>query len=150
MLATSAVSNGFSTRHVATEKANTKSAAFFLAGDSTTAPNGGWGDGFIPFLAKPFTGINNGQSGATTVSFVHGGDWAIVIGEVKKYAADYDCFVTIQFGHNDQKEASGITVAEYQTNLQNMADQVKAAGGTPVGPLSGNTGVVELTRNRSL
>ncbi|KAK7911232.1 hypothetical protein PG985_013713 [Apiospora marii] len=60
-----------------------KPPAFILAGDSTTAVQsaggGGWGKGFLSFLrAPPAWGVNKGHNGATTVSFVQGGDWANV------------------------------------------------------------------------
>lgn len=77
-------------------------AAFFLAGDSTTAVNGGWGDGFLATLRNGAIGQNKGHSGTTTVSFVAGGDWGKVLDLVKSNQAKYDCYVTIQFGHNDQ------------------------------------------------
>ena len=80
----------------------TKPAAFFLAGDSTTAVNGGWGDGFLATLQNGAIGQNKGHSGTTTVSFVAGGDWGKVLDLVKSNQAKYDCYVTIQFGHNDQ------------------------------------------------
>jgi lysophospholipase L1-like esterase len=38
----------------------------------------------------------------------------------------------LQFGHNDQKEAANISLSQFQTNLENFAKEVKAAGGTPV------------------
>ncbi|KAL2183622.1 hypothetical protein L209DRAFT_759301 [Thermothelomyces heterothallicus CBS 203.75] len=79
-----------------------KPAAFFLAGDSTTAVNGGWGDGFVALLRNGAIGHNKGHSGATTASFVAGGDWASVLDLVESNAGGYDCYVTIQFGHNDQ------------------------------------------------
>jgi lysophospholipase L1-like esterase len=79
-----------------------KPAAFFLAGDSTTAVNGGWGDGFLATLRNSAIGQNRGHSGATTASFVAGGDWGKVLNLVKSNKANYDCYVTIQFGHNDQ------------------------------------------------
>ena len=71
-------------------------AAFFLAGDSTTAKqievNGGgtlnctfhiieidivlgWGNGFLGTLKNGARGTNYGHNGATTKSFVDGGDW---------------------------------------------------------------------------
>ncbi|KAH6620879.1 SGNH hydrolase-type esterase domain-containing protein [Chaetomium sp. MPI-SDFR-AT-0129] len=109
-----------------------KPAAFFLAGDSTTAVNGGWGDGFLATLRNGAIGQNRGHSGATTASFVAGGDWGKVLNLVKSNKAEYDCYVTIQFGHNDQKSTSGISMSSFQTNLQNMANQVKSAGGTPI------------------
>ncbi|KAK4237188.1 SGNH hydrolase-type esterase domain-containing protein [Achaetomium macrosporum] len=106
--------------------------AFFLAGDSTTAVNGGWGDGFVAILRNGAIGQNKGHSGATTASFVAGGDWETVLDLVKNNKAKYNCFVTIQFGHNDQKATSGVSISQFQTNLQNMAKQVDSAGGTPI------------------
>lgn len=42
------------------------------------------------------TGINFGHDGATTVSFVAGGDWNNVLNEVKNHTGIYDSYVTIQ------------------------------------------------------
>ncbi|ORY72174.1 SGNH hydrolase-type esterase domain-containing protein [Pseudomassariella vexata] len=113
-----------------------KPPAFFLAGDSTTAiqstNGGGWGNGFLSFLNYPAWGINKGHNGATTVSFVNGGDWADVTDLVSSNAEEFDVYVTIQFGHNDQKAAANITMAQFQTNLENMAEEVKSLGGTPI------------------
>ncbi|KAK9426703.1 putative GDSL-like Lipase/Acylhydrolase [Seiridium unicorne] len=116
---------------------NTTTPAFILAGDSTTAVQstggGGWGNGFLSFLKSPAWGVNKGHNGATTVSFVNGGDWANVTGYVdEKKAAGYDVYVTIQFGHNDQKPAANISLEQYKTNLQNLALDVKSRGGTPL------------------
>lgn len=41
-------------------------------------------------------------------------------------------WVTIQFGHNDQKPAKNISLAQYQENLIALAEEVKTVGGTPV------------------
>lgn len=38
----------------------------------------------------------------------------------------------MKFGANDQKATANITLLEYQTNLQNLALDVKESGGTPV------------------
>ncbi|KAI3317224.1 SGNH hydrolase-type esterase domain-containing protein [Xylariaceae sp. AK1471] len=118
------------------EVAAAKTPAFFLAGDSTTAVQaangGGWGNGFLSFLISPSFGQNKGHNGATTKSFVDGGDWATVKGLVSSNKANYDTYVTIQFGHNDQKETSGISIQQYQTNLQNLATDIKNLGGTPL------------------
>ncbi|OJJ67146.1 hypothetical protein ASPBRDRAFT_349495 [Aspergillus brasiliensis CBS 101740] len=110
---------------------------FLLAGDSTTAVQssggGGWGDGFISTtLHNGAKGINYGHNGATTVSFRAGGDWATVLSKVEEYKPDYRAFVTIQFGHNDQKAANNISLAEYTSNLEQFAKDVKNAGGTPI------------------
>lgn len=95
-------------------------AVFLLAGDSTTATqaaNGGgtspppppppfpatlltsagWGDGFKNFtLAPPAFAVNYGHNGATTGSFMAGGDWAVVLAQVKKYVPSSTVYVTIQ------------------------------------------------------
>lgn len=91
-------------------------AVFLLAGDSTTATqaangggtspplfpatpltNVGWGDGFKNFtLAPPAFAVNYGHNGATTGSFMAGGDWAVVLAQVKKYVPSSTVYVTIQ------------------------------------------------------
>ncbi|KAI2634048.1 SGNH hydrolase-type esterase domain-containing protein [Xylaria nigripes] len=113
-----------------------KPPAFILAGDSTTAAQsvdgGGWGNGFLSFLDNAAWGVNKGHNGATTKSYVDGGDWAAVKGLVSNYVAEYDTFVTIQFGHNDQKSTSGVTLAQYQANLQNFVVDIASLGGRPV------------------
>ncbi|KAI0453542.1 SGNH hydrolase-type esterase domain-containing protein [Xylaria acuta] len=111
--------------------------AFILAGDSTTAVQaangGGWGNGFLSFLISPATGVNKGHNGATTKSFVDGGDWDVVKGLVSDYQDDGDnIYVTIQFGHNDQKDTSGVTLEQFTQNLVAFAGDVKALGGTPL------------------
>ncbi|PYH96941.1 SGNH hydrolase [Aspergillus ellipticus CBS 707.79] len=110
---------------------------FLLAGDSTTATQssdgGGWGDGFInTTLFNGARGINYGHDGATTVSYRSGGYWATVLSKVAEYKSDYRTFVTIQFGHNDQKPAANITVPEYTGNLEQFVRDVRNAGGTPI------------------
>lgn len=83
-----------------TPERSTKSPAFFLAGDSTTAApsgsGGGWGNGFLTTLVNGAIGTNYGHNGAKTVSFVSGGDWANVLASVTKYKDTYDPFVMIQ------------------------------------------------------
>lgn len=74
-----------------------KPVYWLLAGDSTTAPNGGWGDAFIDTtLANGASGHNYGHSGATTASFRAGGDWTKVIKDVGTYKSSYDVYTTIQ------------------------------------------------------
>lgn len=68
-----------------------------LAGDSTTAPDGGWGDAFLATtVAKDSSGKNYGHSGATTKSFRAGGDWNQVLNEVDTHKVDHRVYVTIQ------------------------------------------------------
>lgn len=80
-----------------------------LAGDSTTAPAGGWGDAFLATtVAKGSSGKNYGHSGATTKSFRAGGDWGEVIDEVGTHKNNYRVYVTIQVRDPDSAEACSI------------------------------------------
>lgn len=74
-----------------------KPVYWLLAGDSTTATKGGWGDAFLSTtVANGSSGVNYGHSGATTKSFRAGGDWNKVIAEVGAHKDDYRVYVTIQ------------------------------------------------------
>ncbi|KAL4940619.1 hypothetical protein BDV06DRAFT_230209 [Aspergillus oleicola] len=104
--------------------------AFFLAGDSTTASDGGWGDAFVSDITGGATGANYGDSGATTSSFRADGIWNEVLAAVSAAASDYTPYVTIQFGHNDQKTEEGLDV--FLDNLVQFYNDVKDAGGEPI------------------
>ncbi|KAI6377965.1 hypothetical protein MCOR31_000963 [Pyricularia oryzae] len=110
-----------------------KAAPYFvLTGDSTTAVNGGWGDGFLSFLQGGAAGWNTAKSGATTASFRAQGLWDGAVRRVREKVGEYKpVFVTIQFGHNDQKEAAGISLDQFQRNLEDMVREVAGAGGVP-------------------
>jgi len=74
-----------------------KPVYWLLAGDSTTAPKGGWGDAFLATTVAPgSSGHNYGHSGATTKSFRAGGDWGSVIKDIGTYKERYDVYATIQ------------------------------------------------------
>ncbi|CAJ2506564.1 Uu.00g006940.m01.CDS01 [Anthostomella pinea] len=156
LVARAVASIGDSTFHQGALKCTSKPPAFFLAGDSTTAVQseggGGWGNGFLSFLKAPAWGVNLGHNGATTVSFVQGGDWANVTDYVKRNTRRFDTYVTIQFGHNDQKPASNISLSQYQANLERLAREVKGIGGTPflVTPLTRRSFVSEHQTDDSL
>lgn len=140
-------------------RAPVKPPFFVLAGDSTTAKQavsgGGWGDGFInTTLHNGAAGRNLGHNGATTVSFRAGGDWDVVLATVQGVRENYQLFVTIQFGHNDQKPAANISVAQYTSNLERFVEEAINAGATPilVTPLSrrnydNSTGSPRIIRN---
>ncbi|KAK6335732.1 hypothetical protein TWF730_003110 [Orbilia blumenaviensis] len=98
-------------------------ASFVLAGDSTVTNDKGWGGAFCSQVSA-VTCTNFAHSGTTTVTFKSLGDWAKLITAVK--AASKPCYVLIQFGHNDQKV---LTQSEFQTNLQNMGNEIKAISG---------------------
>ncbi|KAK8047397.1 carbohydrate esterase family 12 protein [Apiospora saccharicola] len=115
-----------------------KPPAFILAGDSTTAVQsaggGGWGNGFLSFLrAPPAWGVNKGHNGATTVSFVQGGDWANVTELIdQKNAEGFQVWVTVQFGHNDQKPDKNISLSQFTTNLATLAHTIQSHQAHPI------------------
>ncbi|GIJ91250.1 hypothetical protein Asppvi_010215 [Aspergillus pseudoviridinutans] len=91
----------------------------------------GWGDGFLSTLVNGSIGTNFAHSGATTASFVADGHWAKVLDAVKGNKSLYHPYVTIQFGHNDQKSTSGVSISQFTANLEKMVADVRSAGGSP-------------------
>jgi lysophospholipase L1-like esterase len=113
-----------------------KKAIFVLSGDSTTAVQsangGGWGSGFKnTTLLAPSFAENHALNGRSTKTFIENGDWDGVLDAVEKYKPQGDVYVTIQFGHNDQKLEN--FTEQFEANLKRMAADVKSAGGVPVG-----------------
>jgi len=111
-------------------------AIFVLSGDSTTAPQskggGGWGNGFgNTALLSPSFSENHAVNGRSTKRVLENGEWEGVLNAVKKYKSQGNVYVTIQFGHNDQKLPDFI--AQFEANLKRMVGDVKGAGGVPVG-----------------
>lgn len=118
---------------------------FILVGDSTTAPiqpwketkppgGGGWGDGFLETLKKDMgaTGVNLGRNGQTTVSYRENGFWKEVVATVGKKTGAFDVFVSLQLGHNDQKTAKGISLTQFEENLERMVEELKKLGANVV------------------
>jgi lysophospholipase L1-like esterase len=83
-------------------------------------------------LRNKAIGTNFGHNGATTVSFREGGDWDAVIAAAKKASSSYSPYITIQFGHNDQKPEKGISMAQFTANLVKFVDEVRAIPATPI------------------
>lgn len=108
-----------------------------LAGDSTVAhydekqaPMSSWGDGLVKILKDENIQIevlNFAKPGATTKSFVEEGLWR----ELKSNIQPND-LVIIQFGHNDQKELSGVTPNGFYINLTNMISEIRELSGRAI------------------
>lgn len=105
---------------------------FILSGDSTTAPDGGWGDGFLRLTQNGASGVNLGSGGATTVSIRTRGFWEEAMNTIAEVKDTHEPIVTIQFGHNDQKAEAGISLEQFKANMEQLAKEVIEAGGTPV------------------
>lgn len=58
-----------------------------------------------------------------------------MIEEAKTKIGNYTVYVTIQFGHNDQKVTSGVNVTEYGGNLERFGRDVQEVGGIAVSVL---------------
>ncbi|KAE9994849.1 hypothetical protein EG327_000063 [Venturia inaequalis] len=135
-----------------------KTPFFILVGDSTTAPiqpwkastppgGGGWGDGFLKTLDPGVSGINLGKNGQTTVSYRANGHWKLVLEEIRARIGKNDIWISLGFGHNDQKPDKGISLAQYQANLEKMVEELKALKAnvfliTPLTRRSFNNGVI--------
>ncbi len=105
-----------------------------LAGDSTvcnypsTTVQEGWGMELGQFFNDKVTVNNQAQGGANVKSFKNSARWPAILGAVKP--GDY---VLMQFGANDSGTAHGpIYTPEYIELLGQMADEVRAKGGTPL------------------
>jgi len=108
-----------------------------LVGDSTTAPEGGWGPGFCAVLTKNVTCIDDALNGRSSKSFRDEGAW-------KKALAQHGDYYLIQFGHNDQKpDAARHTDPEttFAAQLRQYIAETRAIGAVPVivTPLSRRT-----------
>ena len=99
-----------------------------LVGDSTVAPEGGWGPGFCAVLTPNVTCVDLALNGRSSKSFLEEGAWA------KAIAAKGDYYL-IQFGHNDGKpDAARHTDAEttFKSNLRRYIAEVRLTGAVPV------------------
>ncbi|KAJ3004663.1 hypothetical protein HKX48_001108 [Thoreauomyces humboldtii] len=106
--------------------------SFTLAGDSTVAPGSGWGNDFCSLIKGCAPCLNAAIKGTTTASFRADGGWKTVLDNVRSSKAlGQTPLVAMQWGHNDQKPAANITVAQYKANLAQFVVDVQTAGGTP-------------------
>ena len=107
-------------------------ATMFLLGDSTVTdqryePGASWGEMLPAFLRPDIAIANNAESGETLKSFLTGLRLDKVLGQVRP-----GDFALIQFGHNDQKEASPQSYAEAATTYRAIC--------APTSPSSGGAG----------
>jgi len=106
-----------------------------LAGDSTvciydpaTTVQEGWGMELGQFFNDKVTVDNQAVGGANVRSFKASGNWTRIMAALKP--GDY---VLMQFGANDSGTAHGpVNPPEYIAILGQMADEIRAKGGTPI------------------
>jgi len=99
-----------------------------LVGDSTVAPQGGWGPGFCADFTPNVTCIDDALNGRSTKSFMDEGAW-------KRALDEHGDYYLIQFGHNDEKpDPKRHTDPEttYAANLRTYIHDARAIGAVPV------------------
>lgn len=116
---------------------NGAAVTIVLVGDSTTAPEGGWGPGFCAVLTPNVTCIDTALNGRSSKSFRDEGAWS-------KALAKKGDYYLIQFGHNDQKpDEARHTDPEttFAAQLKQYIAETRAIGAVPVivTPLSRRT-----------
>jgi lysophospholipase L1-like esterase len=107
-----------------------------LVGDSTMAPNSGWGGAFCAHHVKwRITCVNLARGARSTRSFRSEGAWDVALGEMKVpgYRKTY---VLIQMGHNDQArhkpERWTDETTEFPANLRRFVQETRATGAVPI------------------
>lgn len=103
-----------------------------LVGDSTIAPNGGYGDALCARF-EFVECLNRAKGGRSSKSYRREGLWD----EVRTlFTAQPQpkVFVLIQFGHNDQpgKGDRTTTLPEFSANMQRYVEEARTAGATPI------------------
>ena len=108
----------------------------YLVGDSTLAPNTGYGNALCARLQPEWACVNLARGGRSTLSYRAEGLWDALLQRLKAQPAQAQPpHVLIQFGHNDQPGKPGRStdlVTEYPANLQRYVDDLRAAGAVPV------------------
>jgi lysophospholipase L1-like esterase len=106
-----------------------------LVGDSTMAPNNGYGSGLCARVTPEVACLNMAKNGRSTSSYRAEGSWDQVLAQLKDGARFRATWVLIQFGHNDQPGKPGRSTdleTEFGPNLKRYVEELKAAGARPV------------------
>ena len=106
-----------------------------LVGDSTMAPETGYGDALCARLEPAAACLNLGRGGRSTLSYRAEGLWDRAIARVRAAAPGTPITVLIQFGHNDQPGKPGRSTdlaTEFPANLARYVADLRAAAATPV------------------
>jgi lysophospholipase L1-like esterase len=116
-------------------RAETDKVRVILVGDSTLAPNNGYGDALCARFKPEVRCLNLARNGRSSGSYRAEGSWRqvmeILAGQ-ERYAATY---VMIEFGHNDQPGKPGRSTnlaTEFPVNLARYVDEVRSLGATPL------------------
>ena len=112
-----------------------ESPAVLLVGDSTMAPQTGYGNALCARVEPAATCLNLARGGRSTLSYRAEGLWDRVLARLKAGEPGVPRAVLIQFGHNDQPGKPGRSTdlaTEFPANLARYVDEARGAGGLPV------------------
>ena len=116
--------------------AHAERGTVYLVGDSTLAPNTGYGNALCARLQPEWACVNLARGGRSTLSYRAEGLWDDLLARLKAQPAQAQPpHVLIQFGHNDQPGKPGRSTdlaTEYPANLQRFVDELRAVGAVPV------------------
>ena len=108
-------------------------ARVVLVGDSTLAPNSGYGNALCARFAPSARCLNMARSGDSSMSYREEGLWkaVLVLATKPPYTRSY---VLIQFGHTDQRGKPGIstTLEQFSANLTRYVQEAREVGAQPV------------------
>ncbi len=117
------------TRPLLAPAKRTAKTMIILVGDSTTAPQNGWGPGFIARLQGDIQCVDLAVNGRSTKSFINEGRWQQTLDSKPDY-------ILIQFGHNDQKidrpELGTDPNTTFKENLTRFVTEARAIGAKPI------------------
>ena len=112
-----------------------ESPAVLLVGDSTMAPQTGYGNALCARVEPATTCLNLARGGRSTLSYRAEGLWDRVLARLKAGEPGVPRVVLIQFGHNDQPGKPGRSTdlaTEFPANLARYVEEARGAGGLPV------------------
>lgn len=135
MVALSALSGVASATSIPSGGFSKSTVRIILVGDSTVAPQTGWGGAFCGLhVREDVACLNLARGGRSTRTYRDDGFWDVVKGEVR--VSGYQAtFVLIQMGHNDKSidPAVGTDLnSEFPANLSRFIQEMRQVGATPV------------------
>ena len=115
--------------------AQTLNSRLILIGDSTMAPNNGYGEVLCQSILNQAECWNLAKNGRSSKSFREEGLWQEALEKSRTARPLPAQWILIQFGHNDQPGKPGRSThleSEYPANLARYVEEARAAGLKPV------------------
>ncbi len=120
---------------VAPTFAATGGTRVLLVGDSTMAPETGYGDALCARFQPAVTCVNLAKGGRSSASYRAEGSWERVRNLLQDGAAYQTTYVLIQFGHNDQPGKPGRSTelaTEFPSNMTRYVKEIRELHAVPI------------------